>query len=207
MPGMLVDILLDLDFNLNEFCGKTDEELAVLARNDRNAAAILMSRYSKLISIKSEIYANSETDSDDLRQEGLISLFRAIMSFDTGREVKFCTYAEVCIVNRMRTLAARAKKNPIVFENIDDKTDEKELAAEETPETIYLYKELISELLEGMNTLLTPVERTALEFSMEGISYRAAAKRMGISEKSVDNAIQRARRKLRSLMIRLNMTV
>lgn len=207
ISGMLVDILLDLDFNLNEFSAKTDEELALLARNDKNAAAVLMSRYMKLISIKSEIFADHETDSDDLRQEGMLSLFRAIVSFDSNRGVKFSTYAEVCIVNRMRTISARSKKAPIRSDIISEENESEELSVEETPESIYLYKEFISELLNGMNTLLTPVEKSALELSMEGVSYRSAADKMGISEKSVDNAIQRARRKLRSLINKLNMTV
>lgn len=199
--------MFDLDFNIKEFSSKTDEELADLAKNDRNSAAVLMSRYSKLISVKSEIYANTETDRDDLRQEGLLSLLKAIASFDSSRGVRFCTYAEVCIVNRMRTLASRAKKAPVRSDNFDEENDSGELSVKENPESIFLCKELISELWNGINTLLTPVERDSLRLSMEGVSYRAAAEKLGISEKSVDNAIQRARRKLRSLMIKLNTTV
>jgi RNA polymerase sporulation-specific sigma factor len=107
----------------------------------------------------------------------------------------------------MRTISARSKKAPIRSDIISEENESEELSVEETPESIYLYKEFISELLNGMNTLLTPVEKSALELSMEGVSYRSAADKMGISEKSVDNAIQRARRKLRSLINKLNMTV
>ena len=204
---MLVDILLDLDFNLNEFCGKTDEELARLAKTDRNAAAVLMSRYSKLISIKSEIFANSETDSDDLKQEGLLSLLKAITSYDSGRGAKFSTYAEVCIVNRMRSLTTRKKRIPVVIEDIDDISDTEQLSVEETPESIFLYKEFISEIWSGIDSMLSTIERQSLKLSMAGVSYREAAKRLGVSEKTVDNAIQRARRKIRTLINKLNMTV
>jgi len=202
-----VDILLDLDFNLNEFCGKTDEELARLAKTDRNAAAVLMSRYSKLISIKSEIFANSETDSDDLKQEGLLSLLKAITSYDSGRGAKFSTYAEVCIVNRMRSLTTRKKRIPVVIEDIDDISDTEQLSVEETPESIFLYKEFISEIWSGIDSMLSTIERQSLKLSMAGVSYREAAKRLGVSEKTVDNAIQRARRKIRTLINKLNMTV
>lgn len=204
---MLVDILLDLDFNLNEFCGKTDEELAQLAKTDRNAAAVLMSRYSKLISIKSEIFANSETDSDDLKQEGLLSLLKAITSYDSGRGAKFSTYAEVCIVNRMRSLTTRKKRIPVVIEDIDDISDTEQLSVEETPESIFLYKEFISEIWSGIDSMLSTIERQSLKLSMAGVSYREAAKRLGVSEKTVDNAIQRARKKIRTLINKLNMTV
>ena len=100
--------MLELDFNLNDLCGKTDEELALLARTDKSAAAALLSRYSQLILIKSKIYANSETDSEDLHQEGFMSLLKAINAYDQSKGAKFSTFAEVCIVNRMRTIAARS---------------------------------------------------------------------------------------------------
>ena len=202
-----MDILLDLDFNLNVSCGKTDEELAALAKTDRDAAAVLMSRYARLISIKSEIFATPETGSDDLRQEGLLTLLKAINTYDSTKGARFCTYAEVCIVNRMRSLAARAKKQPVRSDDLHDVIGAKEMSVEETPESIYLYKEFISELWSGIDSMLSPVERKSLNHVMNGLSYRQAAEKMGVSEKSVDNAVQRARRKLRALMIKLNMTV
>ena len=61
-----MDILLDLDHDLNELNSKTDEELAVLGKTDKAAAAVLISRFSRLVFIKSEIFANSESDCDDL---------------------------------------------------------------------------------------------------------------------------------------------
>ena len=115
-----VDILLDLDFNLNELNSKPDEELAVLGKTDKSASAVLISRFSKLIFIKSEIYANSETDSDDLYQEGMISLLKAIEAFDPRKGVKFSTFAEVCIDNRMRTVSKKSVRDLSFAERIDD---------------------------------------------------------------------------------------
>ena len=80
-----MDILLDLDFNLTGFKDKTDEELAVLAKHDKSAAAVLAARYSDLVFIKSEIFADLPSDKDDLRQEGLMSLLKAMEAFDPGK--------------------------------------------------------------------------------------------------------------------------
>ena len=89
--------LLDLDFNSNDFIGISDEELALLAKSSKPAVNAIVARYLKPIFIKSGIYANCNTDSDDLRQEGLMGLLSAISAFSPEKNVKFSTFAEVCI--------------------------------------------------------------------------------------------------------------
>ena len=195
-----VDILLDLDFNLNELNSKTDEELAVLGKTDKTAAAVLISRYSRLVFIKSEIYANSDTDSDDLHQEGMMSLLKAIDAFDPHKGVKFCTFAEVCIVNRMRTLSKRSVKNTSFAERIDEEEAEDVLSVEETPESIYFYKEFFSELWKNICSVLSLTELNVLTLCVQGLSYKSTAEKLGMTEKAVDNAMQRARKKIRAVM-------
>ena len=193
--------MLDLDFNLNEFCGKTDDELALIAKNDKKAASTLVFRYSKLIFIKAGIYTVSDTDSDDLRQEGLMGLLRAIASFDIHRGVKFSTFAEVCIVNQMKTFLAKSRKNPVPCESLDDISADS-ISEEETPESIYINKEFFSELWYAVDNILSEKERKIFSLCIQGISYRETAKKLGISEKAVDNAMQRARRKIRAYIRR-----
>ena len=192
--------MLDLDFNLNELNSKTDEELAVLGKTDKNASAVLISRYSRLIFIKSEIYANSATDSDDLHQEGMMSLLKAIEAFDPQKGVKFSTFAEVCIVNRMRTLSKRSVKSTSFGERIDDDEAADVLSVEETPESIYFYKEFFSELWKDICSVLSLTELNVLTLCVQGMSYKDAAAKLDMTEKAVDNAMQRARRKIRALM-------
>ncbi|MBR6967166.1 MAG: sigma-70 family RNA polymerase sigma factor [Ruminococcus sp.] len=192
--------MLDFDFNLNELNSKSDEELAELGKNDKTAAAVLISRYSKLIFIKSETYANPETDSDDLYQEGLISLLKAIDAFDPQKGVKFSTFAEVCIVNRMRTLSRRSVRNLSLAESLDEESAEDILSVEETPESIYFYKEYFSELWKNICSVLSLTELNVLTLCVQGLSYKSAAEKLGITEKAVDNAMQRARRKIRAVM-------
>ena len=191
--------MLELDFNLNDLCGKTDEELALLARTDKSAAAALLSRYSQLILIKSKIYANSETDSEDLHQEGFMSLLKAINAYDPAKNVKFSTFAEVCIVNRMKTSAARMRRNMRDGERVDEDEAADMLSVEENPESIFLYKEFFSEMLGSIDSVLSPAELRTFRLCMQGMTYKQAALELGVTEKSVDNAMQRARKKIRAL--------
>ncbi|MCM1229075.1 MAG: sigma-70 family RNA polymerase sigma factor [Ruminococcus flavefaciens] len=192
-----MNILLDLDFNLNEFSGKTDEELALIAKSDKKAVSTLVFRYLKLIFFKAGIYTVPETDSDDLRQEGLMGLLRAIASFDMNRGVKFSTFAEVCIVNQMKTFLAKSRKNPVSCESLDDISADS-ISEEKTPESIYIDKEFFSELWHAVDSILSETERKIFTLVIEGRSYGETARILGISDKAVDNAMQRARRKIRA---------
>ncbi len=188
-----------LDNDKNVYDRMTDEELVRCAAADKLACEALLLRYAKLIFIKAAMCSASESDRDDLCQEGLMALLRAISTYDEDREAKFSTYAEVCIVNRMRTLSARAAKAPAVCESIDE-FGEDVLSESETPESIYLNKEFFSELRRAAETELSGTERGVFSMVIRGASYRETAEKLGISEKSVDNAMQRARRKIRAYL-------
>ncbi|MDE5855241.1 MAG: sigma-70 family RNA polymerase sigma factor [Ruminococcus sp.] len=189
--------MLDLDFNLNELCEKTSEELALIARTNKKAAEILILRCSKTVFIKAQmISVGTEVDVDDLRQEGLIVLLKAITSFNADRGFKFSTFAEICIINQMRTFLVKSRKNLISYESLDELPEE--IAVDwQTPESICITRELISELWYAVDNLLSENEYKIFNLCIRGISYREIAEKLGISEKSVDNAIQRARKKIR----------
>ena len=189
--------MLDLDFNLNELCEKNSEELALIAKTNKKAAEILILRCSKTVFIKAQmISVGTEVDVDDLRQEGLIGLFKAITSFNADRGFKFSTFAEICIINQMRTFLVKSRKNFISYESLDELPEE--IAVDwQTPESICMTRELISELWYAVDNLLSENEYKIFNLCIRGISYREIAEKLGISEKSVDNAIQRARKKIR----------
>lgn len=192
--------MLDLNLNLTEFDCKTDEELADMAKNDKSAASALARRYSDLIFIKSEIFADSRSDKEDFRQEGLMSLLKAMEAFDPKRGVKFSTFAEVCIVNRMRSLSAKTRKASAFPESIEYSEIEEVLSDDKTPESIFIYKEFFTDLWRNIETVLSKAELRVFTLSVNGMSYRDIAEKLGIGEKSVDNAMQRARRKIKALM-------
>lgn len=189
-----VDILPENE--LKRFSGKTDEELAVLARTDKAACEALILRCLKLIFIKSGSFSSDESDRDDLRQEGAMALLKAIAAYDISRGAKFMTYAEVCIVNQMRSFCTRTMRTPANCESIDE-FPEDTLSEEKTPESIIINKEFFSELSSAVETDLSANERRVFIQVIQGASYRETAEKLGISEKSVDNAMQRARRKIR----------
>ena len=197
-----MDTLLEnMEFNNSIADDMTDEKLAVLAKNDKNACDMLIRRYCRLILFKAESFASMAADVDDLSQEAMISLMRAIDTFDPDRGVKFSTYAETCIVNRMKTVCTNKKSAPKISGSIDDIDEIQAVSAVETPESIFLYKELLSELKESAGTVLSAAESRTLQLCIQGLSYRSVAERLGVSEEAVDNAMQRARRKLRHLYI------
>ena len=176
----------------------TDEELAAAAKVSKSAANTLVLRYYKLISYKAGMLSDKNTESEDLLQEGLIGLIKAVDSFDPGRGVKFSTYVGVCIVNRMKAYLARSRKAP-VSKSIDD-LNEEQIPDEKTPESIFADKEIFSELWYAVDNILSDSERQAFCLCINGHSYAETAGILGISVKSVDNAIQRSRRKIREFL-------
>lgn len=181
---------------MNEFCDITDDELALTAKNNKKAANVIVFRYMKLIYFKAKIYKYSDIDADDLRQEGLMGLIKAIASFDINRGIKFSTFAEVCIVNQMKTFLTKSRKIPVLCESLEE-IPEDFISEEQTPESMYFNKELFSELWCAVNSVLSEMERKTFNLYIYGMSYKKIAEICGISEKSVDNAMQRARKKIR----------
>lgn len=189
--------MLDLSFKEDTFKNMTDEELAAISSDNSTAVSELVSRYAKLIWIKANIMANSASDAEDLAQEGLLGLLNAISKFDSERRVKFSTFAEVCISNRMRTILDKNRNVPVVETDGSDISND-EAVLPDTPESIFIEKEHLSQLYNEIISLLSNREWKIFTLFLQGLSYKNIAEKLNISEKSVDNAIQRIRRKLKS---------
>lgn len=189
-----------MDLYSESFCEKSDNELAVIAKTNKSAAAILVSRYTRLILIKARSLTRLGADTDDLTQEGLMALLSACTFFDPDRGANFSTFAETCIVNRMRSVSMKNIKNAAKTDEIDDPDMFDYLRENETPESIYFCKEYFAELMKNIHSVLSPTENKVFELYMSGFSYRSVSEKLGLPVKSVDNAMQRARRKLRLLL-------
>ncbi|MFA5659187.1 MAG: sigma-70 family RNA polymerase sigma factor [Oscillospiraceae bacterium] len=175
----------------------SDEQLAELCKKNENAASVLISRYAKFIWKKAHANTTASAETDDLFQEGLMGLFSAIGSFDARRGTKFLTYANVCITNKMTTALIKSSQsnkpddlNIINFEN-DLNSD--------TPESILLEREQITELFLEINSLLSEKEWKIFRLYLTGSTYDQMARQLNLSPKVVDNALQRVRRKLKSV--------
>lgn len=192
--------LLELDYVDNVLDELSDEKLAVKARADKHAEALIISRYLRIIWNKSDMYANSLTDSADLVQEGLLGLLSAVEAFNPEKNIRFSTFANVCITNRMKTLVAKTSRLDAPVEDIEELSVRQGLSFSETPETIFIFKQYYSELFKKIDSVLTDKENTVFQMYINEMSYKDIAEKLKISEKSVDNAIQRARRKIKQIL-------
>lgn len=181
------------------FSEYNDEELVICAKDNRNAVNELLFRYTKLIYAKSRKYANYVTDCDDLFQEGFIGLLSAVSSFDPGKNVSFAAYSSVCIDNRMKTLLRKGSKSVEHLADISDISDVEAVCDNKTPESVFLHKEYFSTLFNEVSSVLSSAELKVFNLYIKGESYRKISEKLGMTEKSVDNAMQRARRKIRAI--------
>lgn len=188
----------------------TDEELCTLAASgDRIAEETLVMRYNRLVRICARPYFLAGGDSEDLIQEGMVGLLAAIREFDPSKAVGFHTYAEVCIKNRLRSAiraAARDKHTPlnnyVSFETplFDGNGDHYAYGADhlqqDNPEDVIIGREEFRERMDVLKGQLSGFEAKILSLYLSGLSYSEIAAEVNRSPKSVDNAVQRVRRKL-----------
>ena len=186
---------------------RSDETLCELvAAGDNNAEECLAARYSRLVRACARPYFLAGGDSEDLLQEGMIGLLSAIRGFDPGREANFQTYAEVCIRNRLLSAvrtAGREKHDPLnssvsleipLYDDIPEPYPNRQPLAE-SPEEMLIGREEWKGRLTALRAMLSGFERTVLRLYLDGLSYAEIAAQTGKPLKSVDNAVQRIRRK------------
>ena len=186
---------------------RSDENLCGLsAAGDNNAEECLAARYSRVVRACARPYFLAGGDSEDLIQEGMIGLLAAIRGFDPVREANFQTYAEVCIRNRLRSAvrtAGREKHEPLnssipweipLYDEIPQSYQDRQPLAE-SPEELLIDREEWECRLTALRALLSGFERRVLGLYLDGFSYAEIAVQTGKPLKSVDNAVQRIRRK------------
>lgn len=183
----------------------TDEILCEkTTRGDLSAEATLVGRYSRLVRMCARPLFLVGGDSEDLIQEGMLGLLLAVRSYHSDRQASFRTYAEICIRNRLRSAikaARRGKHTPlndsISFETpLFDESSERLLLSEDSPEHVIITREEIKERLDGIKGRLSDLEADVLPHYLEGYTCREIAVQVQKSSKTVDNAIQRIRKKL-----------
>ena len=177
-------------------------------RGDESAIARLISMHLDYIEKRARVYASFSVESEDLVQEGLIALIQAVKTYDFQGEASFRTYACKCIDNRFLSVlrgGLRQKDIPAARTvSLDEEPSGKlnaGLLSENTnsPEDIVIGREKMKVILDDVKSLLSGFEWDTLILFLDGYSYSEIAKRLGASEKSVDNALQRIRRKFKSV--------
>ncbi len=192
----------------------TDEELQAFCRKgDKEAENCLVDRYAvRVRRLAAPLYICGG-DKDDLIQEGNVGLYEAILQYDPGRDVRFSTFAETCI-RRAQYKAIensnRKKHEPLNFripiDIFDENTEgyDARQAADDTfnPEFIVLDKEHARHVYDRIIEALSPLERFVLQKYLDGLDYSEIAVLLDKEKKSIDNALQRIRRKVRKICLK-----
>ena len=183
----------------------SDEELSALARQgSRDAEEILVKRYTRLVRQLSRPYYLAGGDSDDLIQEGMIGLMCGVREYDEEKPASFRTFAEICIRNRLYSAvraAARDKHTPLnqsvplEIPFFDGQSSCFGAMAGENPEDLIIGRERVQDALSDVRKQLSDFEAKILGYYLDGLTIREMAKAVSRSPKSVDNAVQRIRRK------------
>lgn len=182
----------------------SDEKLAGLAKSgDADAVSVLIARLIPVVKNKVSLYKDCWPGHDDLFQEGMLGLLSATKTFDPSREASFKTYASVCIVNRITSAIRGAAGKKRIPENQFVSLEDEELPLSEphlNPEEVVLDNEAVETIQAALSKLLSPFEHKVLMLYLNGHSYEEIAMQLDSTAKSVDNALQRVRRKLKFLM-------
>ena len=192
------------------FLPLSDEEVAVLAQGgDGQALAYLLNKYKNFVRSKARSYFLIGADHEDIVQEGMIGLYKAIRDFQPDRLASFRSFAELCVKRQIITaIKAATRQNHVPLNSYvslnkplyDEESDRTLLDVIEgrvtNPEDLYISQEDLAGIQSQIDELLSDLERQVLEAFMDGKSYQEIAELLGRHVKSIDNALQRVKRKL-----------
>ena len=191
----------------------SDEELiARYMDGDKAIVDFLMDKYKYLVRLQAGNMFLLGADHEDLLQEGMIGLFKAIRDYDPGRDASFQTFAKLCISRQIFTAieaSNRHKHAPLNSYTSLSETDSEqykeirerliEITAIESPETMLIDKENVAQLEQTLTAELSALEKQVLDLYFIGMSTREIAAILGRTEKATDNALQRMKAKLRKV--------
>ena len=190
----------------------SDEELLQRLRDGESRITdYIMDKYKGLVRNKARSMYILGADNDDLIQEGMIGLFKALRDYDSGRDASFATFADLCVSRQMYTAvqASRRQKhiplNTYVSLSGGQSPDSEEgemaevLAArfEQSPEDLVIDRENVDRLEKIIAKELSAFEKQVLDLYLTGMGYQQIARVLGRDEKSTDNALQRLKNKLK----------
>ena len=192
----------------------SDEELIVRLRDgEAQITDYIMDKYKNLVRSKAKSMYILGADREDLIQEGMIGLFKAIRDYDIGRDASFFTFADLCVSRQMYTAvqaAGRQKHAPLntyisLYANMSGQEDgeEREMIndiisqAEKNPEELLIDRENLELLEKAIDKELSGFEKQVLDLYLTGMKYTQIAKVLGRDDKSTDNALQRIKNKIR----------
>ncbi len=168
----------------------------------------ILGKYKPLVRKRANALYLIGGDTDDLIQEGMIGLFKAIRDFNPDKDSSFYHFAKMCVERQMYTAieASRRKKHAPLnsYISLYDDADEKGMPLadvltgeeDENPEYLLIDRESVKQKLDALSKNLSKMEKQVFDYMLEGLNYRQIAEKMGKSPKAIDNAIQRMKGKV-----------
>ncbi|MEG0133606.1 MAG: RNA polymerase sporulation sigma factor SigH [Clostridium sp.] len=193
------------------FTGKKDEEIVAMVKlGDDRALEYLLCKYQNFVKAKAKSYFLIGADKEDIYQEGMIGLFKAIRDFKDNKLASFKVFAELCITRQIITAvktATRQKHIPLntyislnkpIYDEESDRTllDIISGIKVSDPEELIINKEEMANIESKMEEVLSRLEMEVLNSYLDGKSYQEIASDLDRQAKSIDNALQRVKRKL-----------
>ncbi|MCE1246873.1 MAG: RNA polymerase sporulation sigma factor SigH [Firmicutes bacterium] len=190
---------------------ESDEEIVKLAKNgDEMATEFLINKYKNFVRVKAKSYFLVGADREDIIQEGMIGLYKSIRDYRADKLSSFRAFAELCITRQIITAiktATRQKHIPLnsyislnkpIYDEDSDRTMLDILSGTKItdPEEVFISHELSGDLRERIQENLSELESRVLMSYLEGKSYQEMAKELNRHVKSIDNALQRVKRKI-----------
>ena len=199
-------------FTTDKYNGKTDEQIITeIKQGDENALSYLIEKYNELVNIKVGKYFMIGAEREDIVQEGMIGLFKAIKSYNPEKQNSFKSFANICIERQLISAIKSSNRqkhmplnsylslNTAAYDNNEEDSVElidtfNSKTIEDPLETI-TKKEYYAEVQNAVNKSLSKFEKQVLDRFIKGESYVKIAEKLDSPVKSVDNAIQRIRKK------------
>ena len=192
---------------MGKFDNISDEELIARLRDGETIIEdYLMEKYKGLVRQKARAMFLIGGDTDDLIQEGMIGLFKAVRDFQPGREATFATFARMCIDRQIYSAIQNSNRqkhlplNSYVSLNQEDESSPIWELSVENPEEIIIDQETTRDLQQKISDYLSPMENKVLDLYLMGEGYVEIGRILGKSPKSIDNALQRIRAKIREVI-------
>lgn len=189
-----------------EFNLLSDDSIVKMAQEGSSTAyEFLIQKYREMAKKKARKYYISGGDNDDVMQEGMIGIFKAIRDFDDAAGSPFAAFAELCVERQIQTAitGANREKHRALNESVslsqeeasEDKIEIPDSKGNE-PEKMTLFREAVDALFSEAETKLSAMEKKVFHGIMQGKSYTEISKELGKSPKSIDNATQRIKKKI-----------
>lgn len=215
LGGYIVQLTVEKKSRENSYEEMNDEQIIeIINKGDLIALDYLINKYRNLVKSKAKTYYLIGGDREDIIQEGMIGLYKAIRDYDVSRLSSFTYFADTCITRQVITAiktATRQKHIPLnsyislnkpIYEGQSDRTMMETVCSIECedPEHLMINRECLNLIEKKIEKILSELERDALMSYVDGMSYQEIARELDRQVKSIDNALQRVKKKMEAFL-------